>query len=423
MSFSFAKELFFSISGIYLSSLFLHASENIEFVLPETETDYHSNLGSQNLVAVKEDAKWVGKKPSEIAPGSVPLGVLVQKTMDLDKVIEPPVPSYKEEDASLALESMSERQGWVGALPHEITENLIPLGKLKKEFQYITPDRNPKLGEEVPDAPAGQGTGWGLSLFSSTRLNRTNNVLRTSENIDGSGVWENALGMSLNGPSLVSGGYLTLIPKLDFMMQWANYDNKLVKDFLNYRFGLVKTGLNFQFPSDWSLSTSLEYDFLHGQTTGDKMFDAVVPSLALSKTVTFDETTFLLSDFSMRYSFTEKVINFAAEGIFPDDGDNLQTSLNLAFVKLFGENGQFRFMPTLGMMLARYSNHEHKGRVDFIPSFGLSLGWQPLDWLSADLGFTYSTLSTNSKGEAVLLTSSSFQAYDLSLMLSASKSF
>ena len=60
------------------------------------------------------------------------------------------------------------------------------------------------MGEEVPDAPAGRGTAWGLSLFSSTRLNRTNNVLRTSENIDGSGVWENALGMSLNGPSLVS---------------------------------------------------------------------------------------------------------------------------------------------------------------------------------------------------------------------------
>ena len=80
-------------------------------------------------------------------------------------------------------------------------------------------------------------------------------------------------------------------------------------------------------------------------------------------------------------------------------------------------------MPTLGMMLARYSNHEHKGRVDFYSELRLSLGWQPLDWLSADLGFTYSTLSTNSKGEAVLLTSSSFQAYDLSFMLSANKSF
>ena len=87
-------------------------------------------------------------------------------------------------------------------------------------------------------------TAWGLSLFSSTRLNRTNNVLRTSENIDGSGVWENALGMSLNGPSLVWED-TALIPKLDFMMQWANYDNKLVKDLLNYQFGLVKNGSKF----------------------------------------------------------------------------------------------------------------------------------------------------------------------------------
>ena len=414
-----------TLAGILIISAQIHAQQDVEFVMPDRDADYESNLGSQDLVSVSEGTKWVGKKPSEIAPGAIPLGVLKQKTLDVEQVIEKPVLVERpRREPSLNPEPIPSAEGWVGALPHEIVDNPIPLGKLKNiSYQYITPDRYPKLGEEVPDASPGQGTGWGFSLFSSTRLNRTNNVLRTSENIDGSGVWENALGMSLNGPSLVSGGYLTLIPKLDFMMQWANYDNKLVKDLLNYQFGLVKTGLNFQFPNDWSLSTSLEYDFLHGQTTGDKMFDAVVPSVALSKIFIFDETTFLLSDLSMRYSFTEKVINFAAEGIFPDDGDNLQTSLNLAFVKLFGENGQFRFMPTLGMMLARYSNHDHKGRVDFIPSFGLSLGWQPLDWLSADLGFTYSTLSTNSKGEAVLLTSSSFQAYDLSFMLSANKSF
>ena len=157
--------------------------------------------------------------------------ILKQKTLDVEKVIEKPG-SVKKAKSESSLNSKPPRktEGWVGALPHEIADNPIPLGKLKNiSYQYITPERYPKLGEEVPDAAAGQGTGWGLSLFSSTRLNRTNNVLRTSENIDGSGVWENALGMSLNGPSLVSGGYLTLIPKLDFMMQWANYDNKLIK--------------------------------------------------------------------------------------------------------------------------------------------------------------------------------------------------
>jgi hypothetical protein len=143
----------------------------------------------------------------------------------------------------------------------------------------------------------------------------------------------------------------------------------------------------------------------------------------VSKLFVFDESTFLMTDFSLRYSFTDKVINFVAEGVFPDDGDNLQTSLTFALVKLFGENGQFRFMPTMGLMLARYSNHEHEGRADFIPNFGLSLGWQPWEWFNLDLGINYSTLSTNSKGEAVLLTSSNYQAYDLSLMFSANKSF
>jgi len=413
------------LAGLYCLSATMYANEDIEFVMPDKDVSYDSNLGSQDLVAVEDDSKWVGQKPHEIAPGAVPLGVLKQRTMDLDKVIEKPKPvGETTPKSSPSPPPHTIRTGWVGALPHEIADNPIPLGSLKNQlFQYLTPERNPRLGEEVPGTANTQVSGWGLSLLSSTRINRTNNVLRTSENIDGSGVWENALGLSINGPELMSGGYVTLITMLDFMILWANYDNQLVKDLLNYQFGMVKTGLNFQFPSDWSLSTSLEYDFLHSQNTGDKMFDAVVPSVALSKIVIFDETTYLLTDLSMRYSFTEKVINFAAEGIFPDDGDNLQTSLNFAFLKLFGENGQFRFMPTLGLMLSRYSNHEHKGRVDFIPSFGLSVGWQPLDWLSADLGFTYSTLSTNSKGEAVLLTSSSFQAYDLSLMLSANKSF
>ena len=425
MSFIFVRELIVSFSVFYIGSLVLYANEDIEFVLPKKDIDYHSNLGSQNLVLISEETKWVGKKPSEIAPGAVALGVLKQKTLDLGKVIEQPVPLKKPKiESSLNSKPIRKIEGWVGALPHEIADNPIPLGKLKNiSYQYITPDRYPKLGEEVAEDPSGKGSGWGFSSFSSTRINRTNNVLRTSENIDGSGVWENAFGVTLSGPSLSSGEILTLIPKLDFMMQWANYDNKLVKDFLNYQFGVVKAGLNFQFPGDWSLSTSLEYDFLYGQKTGDKMFDAVVPSLLLSNTVSFDETTFLLCDFSIRYSFTEKIINFAAEGIFPDDGDNLQMSLNFAFLKLFGENSQFRFMPTLGLMLARYSNNEHRGRVDFIPNVGLSVGWQPLDWLSTDLGFTYSTLSTNSKGEAILLTSSNYQAYDLSLMFSASKSF
>ena len=31
-------------------------------------------------------------------------------------------------------------------------------------------------------------------------------------------------------------------------MQWANYQENSVKDLLNYRFGMVKAGLDFRFP-------------------------------------------------------------------------------------------------------------------------------------------------------------------------------
>ena len=400
--------------------------DEVEFVLPAVDASFDSNLGSQNIVLVDESRKWVGKKPTEIAPGAVPLGILSHETLDVEKFIDEPSPEANDSLPVPTVPKKTEKKrpvNWVGALPDEIADNPIPLGTLKDfSFKYLTPAQVPKVGEDNAGI-SDEATAAAFSFFSSTRFNRTNNVLRTSENIDGSGVWENVLGGSLSGPSLHKGQYLTLIPKLDMMMQWANYDNPLVKDLLNYRFGMVKAGLNFQFPSDWSISTNLEYDFLHSQTTGDKMFDAVVPSVSVSKLFVFDESTFLMTDFSLRYSFTDKVINFVAEGVFPDDGDNLQTSLTFALVKLFGENGQFRFMPTMGLMLARYSNHEHEGRADFVPNFGLSLGWQPWEWFNVDLGINYSTLSTNSKGEAVLLTSSTYQAYDLSLMFSANKSF
>ena len=36
---------------------------------------------------------------------------------------------------------------------------------------------------------------------------------------------------------------------------------------------------------------------------------------------------------SLKYAFTERVINFQAEGIFPDDGDNLQFNNGLTLIR------------------------------------------------------------------------------------------
>ena len=80
-----------TLAGILIISAQIHAQEDVEFVMPDRDANYESNLGSQDLVSVSEGTKWVGKKPSEIAPGAIPLGVLKQKTLDVEQVIEKPV--------------------------------------------------------------------------------------------------------------------------------------------------------------------------------------------------------------------------------------------------------------------------------------------------------------------------------------------
>ena len=115
-----------TLAGILIISAQIHANEDIEFVMPDRGANYESNLGSQDLVSVSEGTKWVGKKPSEIAPGAIPLGILKQKTLDVEKVIEKPVPVKKpKSESSLNSKPPRKTEGWVGALPHEIADNPI----------------------------------------------------------------------------------------------------------------------------------------------------------------------------------------------------------------------------------------------------------------------------------------------------------
>ena len=92
-----------------------------------------------------------------------------------------------------------------------------------------------------------------------------------------------------------------------FSDAWANYQENSVKDLLNYRFGMVKAGLDFRFPHEWSLNFGLEYDFLHSQESGDQMFDAVVPSFGVQKIFVLSNRTFLMLNGGIRYSLTENI--------------------------------------------------------------------------------------------------------------------
>ena len=68
----------------------------------------------------------------------------------------------------------------------------------------------------------------------------------------------------------------------------------------------------------------------------------------------------------IRYSLTEKNIPFPVEGIFADDGDNLQTSIGLSLIQTFLENNQLVFSPSIGISNTHYLRNLHDGRNDLV---------------------------------------------------------
>ncbi len=227
---------------------------------------------------------------------------------------------------------------------------------------------------------------------------------------------------------MAAGRYLTLIPKLDLMMQVASYEDKEVgganlQDLLGYRFGLIKAGIDFEFPRDYSLKLGYEYDLLNSLDTGDKMFDAWVPSIGVGKIFSLGESTLLMLDANARYSMTDRQIANPLPGQFPDDGDNLQVGMSVMLIKLLGSDGQFMLMPSLSFSRSEYLNHDNDGRIDWTTTLSLNGSWQATEWLSLDLGITCSILRMNEVGQLLQGPSSRYEALDIGGSIMASHAF
>ena len=76
-----------------------------EFSQPRDFSEFESNLGEQKLVEVVKP--WVGVTPQELAPGSIPLGSLKNRTFVPAEVIhsepEPLMPVETKEDEEVEL--------------------------------------------------------------------------------------------------------------------------------------------------------------------------------------------------------------------------------------------------------------------------------------------------------------------------------
>tara|TARA_B100001094_G_scaffold60277_1_gene55799 strand:+ start:145 stop:1269 length:1125 start_codon:yes stop_codon:yes gene_type:complete len=279
--------------------------------------------------------------------------------------------------------------------------------------------------EGAPDSPV-SSTGEPLlnaTLSAGTRMYYTSNVLRTKTDRKGSGVYEFNVGAGLGVRPTKIGDYITLIPRIDYMTQWAHYGDKTVKDLLNYHFSMIKGSAAIGLPDDWSLGLGLEYDYLSSISSGDKMFDAVAPTFSIQKIVPFTEQSFLMIDSMLKYANTTREIGFPIPGIFADDGDNLQTALNATYIHSFGPEGKLLFMPNLGFTRTSYKKNDQRGRVDYLLTLGASGIYQFREWLGVQTFINYSKMFTNEKGEVLLDKSSKFRAWDVGAALTGNYRF
>jgi hypothetical protein len=308
---------------------------------------------------------------------------------------EPSLPGYSNFDSNLGL--------------LEIVEVGLPVSQGK-----VAVDSSPLL---TPPATSKKEEKSSFSANAGARLYRTSNVLRTpvQGNEERSGVFESNVGLSISYAPRTLGEYVTMIPKIDLMMQWAEYEQ--YSALLDNRFGMAKSSLAFGLPGQWSMGTSVEYNILHNQKTGDRTFDAIAPAWSLQKIIPITDNSFVMADFMFKYSSTDQTMTFPAAGVFADSGDNYQNSISATYIHMLGKEGKLMIMPRVGLNRTHYLKSPSKGRDDYLLTLGSSFIYQLTDLLSAQTFITYSRMSSD---EASV---DGFKALDTGLSLSANHSF
>ena len=255
-----------------------------------------------------------------------------------------------------------------------------------------------------------------LSSQAGIRAYSTSNVLRQDSSLaQSSGVFESSLGVGLSQDAYKVTDYMTMLPRLDLMMQWAWYDKS--SELLNYRFGLVKGGIAFGFPDNWSVGTSIDYNTLNNLETGDKSFDSISPSVSLQKIFPTSETSFFMFDTMVRWSNMDTTISFPAAGIFPDSTDNHQTSFSITYIKILGAEQEWTIMPRVSINRTNYTKDPNTGRLDYLFNGGLSAIYNLNDWFSVQGFGSYNKM--NSDDDTV----PDFKAFDTGVSMNANYRF
>ena len=253
-----------------------------------------------------------------------------------------------------------------------------------------------------------------ISGSAGLRSYMTNNVLRSaSEFQESSGVLESNLGLALTGKLIQATDYFTLLPRLDLMTQWANYQEQ--SELLDYRFALAKFGLAVGFPRDWSVGLSWDYNSLSNMESGEETFHAHSPSVSLQKIIPTSESAFVMLDSMLRYSYNNQSVTLPALGIYADSGNTLQSSFSATYLLSFDNQGRWILMPRMAINRTYYDKEPNLGRIDYHFSGGISLMFQWTDWLGAQSFLNYAKMSSESIPD--------FEAWDFGFALSGNYRF
>lgn len=351
--------------------------------LPDYST-FHSNLGVQEIVELGiplEDLKDQKSFPSSSPPSPQP--------ERMEERFQPKrVPAT--EQSSRTIEAQKDELG------------IWERGEAK------VPSTQPST------APSLSLSGFQISAQSGLRAYHTSNVLRQSkEKEERSGVFEANVMASVLAPDIEVGDYYILLPRLDMMLQWAQYQEK--SSLLDYRFGLIKGELGLAMPNDWNLGFGLDYNILHNMSSGDKTFDAWSPSFSLQKRYAVLKNSYLIFNATAKISNVAQTQVFEAAGIFADSGDNVQNSISLALVHPFDKSGKLVIKPKIGLSRTNYSKFPNNHRLDYLFSGGANLTYRWRDYLDLHGFMSFSSMSSNDIED--------FEAFDVGLALSGNYRF
>ena len=291
---------------------------------------------------------------------------------------------------------------------------------------------------EVEKPPSGklydeEGNTVEWSLSTGFRTYHSTNVTRVSDAEQTANVMEFNIGANAVFPKIKLDIFNTqMTPRMSLLglrsyfgryrlrsADWRQNDAQI----LDYEFRLASLSTDIEALGGVQLSLGIEYDELLNFREGNRLYHALVPSVALSKILALDTGQSILLEAQGKYVSSHTNLPYEIPGVFDDDGDNQQLALNASLIQPIDEEGKMLVVPSISIVRTGYLNNLMTGRTDYLFVSGVSASYQAKPWFTPQLFVNHSKKWTNQKGKDILGAASKFKNLDAGLILSLSHSF